>query len=98
MALFPLAIAFGHAPGVSMTQTISVSIVASAGIALAVTRWRPNVQPIRWRLPMVVLLGYGMGEMALGIQQDSPGWIAVRNALGLYLCLLLVALVYRLTR
>ena len=98
MVLFPVAIAFGHAPGVSMTQTIGGGIAAAAGITLAVGRWRPNAQPISWRLPFVVLVGYGIGEQVLGIQQYSPGWIAARNSISLYIGLLLVVLAFRLSR
>jgi len=98
MVLFPIAIAFAHAPGVSIPQTYSGITAVSVVAALALTRWRPESRPTSWRMGFVVLLGYGIGEMALGIQQYSPAWSSVRNALGLYFGLLLVMLVYRLGR
>ncbi len=98
MVLFPVAIAFGHTPGVSMTQTIGTSSLVSVGAALALTRWRPNAKPISWTTAVVTLLGYGIAEMWLGITAQSPGWIPVRNALGLYLVVLGLVVVYSRTR
>ncbi|WEL17577.1 hypothetical protein SVXHr_1408 [Halorhabdus sp. SVX81] len=42
----------------------------------------------------VVLLGYGIGDLGLGIQQHSPGWIAVWAAFGLYLGVIVLVVVY----
>ncbi|WP_158854592.1 hypothetical protein [Halorhabdus sp. CUG00001] len=94
MVLFPVAIAFGHAPGLSMTQTIGTINLVAAGAALALSRWRPNTKPTGWLTAVVTLLGYGIAEMWLGITAQSPGWIAVRNALGLYLVLIVLVVVY----